>query len=142
MPKPIFQTTHLYKKIFSDKNTNIAQEDTGDEKESGQLSLDVYETPTELVIVAPVAGVRMQDINVSVTEDILTISGERHLEFTIPDDDYLIQECFWGNFSRSIVLPSTVDPSKVNAAYKNGILKITLPRTEKTKTKLIKIKSE
>jgi len=107
----------------------------------GQLSIDVYETPTLLVIVAPVAGVKLSDINVTVTEDVLTIKGARQQEFSIPEEDYLIQECFWGEFSRSIVLPSNVDSTKINATFKDSILTVTLPRTEKTKTKVVKIKA-
>jgi len=113
------------------------------EKEIGQLSLDIYETPKELTILAPIAGVSLDDINVSVTEDVLTIQGKRNHEFTINEDDYLIQECFWGKFSRSIVLPDYVDTSKINAGFKNGVLKITIPKTagENKGTKLIKIKA-
>lgn len=113
------------------------------EEEIGQLSVDVYESPNELIIVAPIAGVKLSDINLSVTEDVLTISGKRQLEFKIPQDDYLIQECFWGEFSRSIVLPDNVDQSRILASFKDGILKITIPKTDTgNKPKLIRIKSE
>ena len=108
----------------------------------GQLALDVYQTPTEIVILAPIAGVKMNDISVTVTEDVLTIKGKRYLEFNIPDEDYLTQECFWGDFSRSIVLPSSADTSKINAGMKDAVLKISIPRTERTKTRLIRIKTE
>lgn len=108
----------------------------------GQLALDVYQTPTEIVILAPIAGVKMNDISVTITEDVLTIKGKRYLEFNIPDEDYLTQECFWGDFSRSIVLPSSADTTKINAGMKDAVLKITIPRTERTKTRLIRIKTE
>jgi HSP20 family protein len=111
-------------------------------QEEGQLSIDVYETSKEIIIVAPVAGVRLEDINLTVTEDVLTIKGSRDNEFTISNDDYLIQECFWGEFSRSIVLPDNIDSTKINASFKDGVLKITIPRTAGgNKTKLIKIKA-
>ncbi len=113
-----------------------------DEDIEGQLALDVYQTSNEIVIVAPIAGVKMNDISVTVTEDVLTIKGKRYLEFNIPDEDYLTQECFWGDFSRSIVLPSSADTSKINASMKDAVLKISIPRTERTKTRLIRIKSE
>jgi len=73
----------------------------------------------------------------------LIIQGKRNHELTINEDNYLIQECFWGKFSRSIVLPDYVDTNKINAAFKNGILKITLHKTagENKGTKLIKIKA-
>ncbi len=70
---------------------NIEQEE---ENIEGQLALDVYQTPNEIVIVAPIAGVKMNDISVTVTEDVLTIKGKRYLEFNIPDEDYLTQESF------------------------------------------------
>lgn len=105
----------------------------------GQLALDVYQTPTEIVIVAPIAGVKLSDLNVSMTEDVLTIKGKRNLEFDIPEEDYLTQECFWGDFSRSILLPASIDGTKISASFKDAVLKISIPRTERTKTKLIRI---
>lgn len=108
----------------------------------GQLALDVCQTPTEIIVLAPVAGVKTDDINVTVTEDVLTIKGRRYMEINIPDEDYLTQECFWGDFSRSIVLPVSVDTTKINASFKDGVLMIRIPRTEPTKTKVIRIKTE
>lgn len=64
------------------------------------------------------------------------------MEINIPDEDYLTQECFWGDFSRSIVLPVSVDTTKINASFKDGVLMIRIPRTEPTKTKVIRIKTE
>jgi HSP20 family protein len=87
--------------------------------------------------------VKLSDINLSITEDVLTLSGKRNLEFQISTDDYLIQECFWGDFSRAIVLPDNIDQTRITASFKDGILKITIPKTSnKNKTKLIRIKSE
>ncbi len=113
------------------------------EKEIGQLSVDVYESPAELIILAPIAGVKLSDINISLTDDILTISGQRNLEFQSTGDDYLIQECFWGEFSRSIVLPDNIDQSRIGASFKDGILKISIPKTPgNNRTKLIRIKND
>ena len=112
------------------------------ENTDGQLALDIYQTPTHIVIVAPIAGVKMNDIDVSITEDVLTIKGKRYLEFDIPEEDYFTQECFWGDFSRSIVLPASVDPTKINAGFKDAVLKITIPKVERIKTKVVRIKAE
>jgi HSP20 family protein len=113
-----------------------------DEQEMGQLSVDVYELPGELVIIAPVAGIKLEDVNISLTEDVLTISGSRELEHKISKDGYLIQECFWGEFSRSIVLPDNINADKITASFKDGVLKITIPRTATgNATKLIRIKN-
>jgi HSP20 family protein len=122
---------------------NYSNEEHGEATvEVGQLSLDVYETGKELIIVAPIAGVKMDDINLSLTEDVLTISGKRNLENNVSEDDYLIQECFWGEFSRSIVLPDNADGTKIQASFKDGVLKIAIPRNaDNNKTKVIKIKS-
>ena len=133
MPKKAFQQ----KKLSPGKSGTLQPEDT-----EGQLALDIYQTPRHIVIVAPIAGVKLDDINVSVTEDVLTIKGKRHLEFDIPEEDYFTQECFWGDFSRTIVLPTAVDSTKINAAFKDAVLKITIPKTAQTKTKVVRIKSE
>lgn len=110
--------------------------------EQGQLAVDVYQTPTQIIVVAPIAGVKTNDIQISITEDVLTIKGKRCLEFNIPDEDYLTQECFWGTFSRSIVLPKSADSSHIEATLKDSVLKIILKRTEKEKTKVIRIKTD
>jgi HSP20 family protein len=120
-------------------NQNLLE---SNQEEEGQLALDVYQTPNEIVIVAPIAGVKIPDLHLSITEDVLTIKGKRCLEFDIPEEDYLTQECYWGNFSRSIVLPASVDTSKISASFKDAVLKISIPRTERTKTKLIRIKAD
>jgi len=126
------------KPLSADKGTSANLQ----EQTEGQLALDIYQTPKHLVVVAPIAGVKRDDINVTITEDVLTISGKRRLEFDIPEEDYFTQECFWGNFSRSIVLPSAVDSTKINASFKDCVLKISIPKTEATKTKVVRIKSE
>lgn len=112
--------------------------------ELGQLSVDVYESPAQLIILAPIAGVKLSDISLNLTEDVLTIEGHRRLEDEMAGDDYLIQECFWGAFSRSIVLPDNADTGRISASFKDGILKITIPKTGSgdQKTKLIRIKND
>ena len=113
-----------------------------DESTEGQLALDIYQTAADIVILAPIAGVKLNDINVAVTEDVLTIKGKRNLEFDVPEEDYFTQECFWGDFSRSIVLPAAVDTTRISATFKDAVLKITIPKSEKTKTRIVRIKTE
>lgn len=115
---------------------------TESEESLGQLTLDIYQTDTHLVIVAPIAGVKINDIDVSVTEDVLTIKGKRQHELTIATEDYFTQECFWGDFSRSVVLPASVDASKISASFKDSILKVTIPKTDHVQSKVIRIKPE
>jgi HSP20 family protein len=113
-----------------------------EEKSVGQLALDIYQTPTHIHIVAPIAGVRLSDITVSITEDVLTINGKRNLDFDVPEQDYFSQECFWGDFSRSVVLPAAVDTTKINASFKDAVLRVSIPKTEQNKTKIVRIKAE
>ncbi|MDP2625053.1 MAG: Hsp20/alpha crystallin family protein [Candidatus Peregrinibacteria bacterium] len=111
------------------------------EEQEGQLSVDVYQTDTEIIIVAPVAGSAPEEINISITEDVITIKGRREipLKDTIHQEDFYIQECFWGNFSRSIVLPAEVDTNNVQARFKYNILTIRIPKTERVRTRIVKI---
>lgn len=144
---PIRKTTTISPKTKENSRpanvgSRIIQEKIQEETTEGQLALDIYQTSRDIVIVAPIAGVKLSDLNLSVTEDVLTIKGKRYLEFDIPEEDYFTQECFWGDFSRSIVLPAAVDTTKINASFKDAVLKITIPRTERSKTKIVRIKTE
>ena len=114
-----------------------------DEEDSteGQLALDVYQTAKYIVILAPVAGVKLEDMSVEISDDVLTIKGHRQYEKTVSEDNYFTQECFWGDFSRSIVLPASVDSNKISASFNDGVLKIEIPKIEKAKSKVIKIKT-
>jgi len=111
-------------------------------EEEGRLTVDVYQTDDEIVIVAPVAGVSPDDIDISLSGDMITIKGKREMNPKENEVDYLYQECFWGSFSRTIILPSEIDPEKVKATLKEGILKIHLPKVKKEKVKKIKIVKE
>jgi len=88
-----------------------------------------------------VAGVQADDIAVSVTEGVLTISGRRGFEFNIDERDYVSKECFWGSFKRSIILPEYVDPAGIKATYKEGILTVRIPKVEPVKTRMVQIES-
>ena len=98
----------------------------------GQLVVDIYERDDFLIIESTIAGVRPQDIDVTVESDLIIIRGERKKE---PKGEvrYWYQECFWGKFSRTMVLPHPVKPEKVKASLKNGILTIILPKAEEGK---------
>jgi HSP20 family protein len=124
---------HTQAKILNDQDDG--------ESSDGQLALDVYQTQDDIVILAPIAGVKLEDMNVSVTDDVLTIKGKRSLNIDIPDENYYTQECFWGDFSRSIVLPASVNTNKISANFKDGVLKIEIPKIEKVRSKVIRIKT-
>lgn len=119
----------------------VSQSQYDDDAIEGQLALDVYQTDKHIVILAPVAGVKLEDMTVEVTDDVLTIKGHRKYEKTVEEENYFTQECFWGDFSRSIVLPASVDSNKINASFNDGVLKIEIPKIEKVRSKVIKIKT-
>ncbi len=102
-------------------------------------SVDVSESEDKIVVTAEVPGMKPEEIDVSLSDGILTIKGERKQEKEEKDKNYHLVEIKYGQFSRSIRLPAEVKEDKVSAEYKNGILKITLPKTEEAKKKEIKI---
>jgi len=108
----------------------------------GQLTIDVYQTPNEIVIKSTIAGVSPEDIDISITNDMITIKGRRQKDEEVKEEDYYYQECYWGPFSRSVILPVDVEVDRADASMKNGILTIRLPKVEKVKTKKITIKAE
>ena len=94
----------------------------------GQLAVDVMETRDKIIIRTAVAGVTPEDLDVHVTSDLVTIRGERKVEKTAHDATMHYQECFWGAFSRSIVLPHQVNPDEADAVFKDGVLTLTIPK--------------
>lgn len=121
---------------------NLAKNADWMEDYEGQLAVDVYQTDDSIVLKAPIAGVRPEDLELTITDEVVTIKGERKVVEEISRENYLAQECYWGGFSRSYVLPVPVTSEKAQAALKNGILTITIPKQEKTKAKKIEIKTE
>ena len=107
----------------------------------GQLTIDVYQTPNEIVIKSTVAGVNPEDIDISISNDMVTIKGSRRKDEDVRTEDYYYQECYWGAFSRSVILPVDVEADRTEASFKNGVLTIRLPKIEKVKTRKIKVKA-
>lgn len=103
------------------------------------LAVDVFRHKNKLIILAPIAGITIEDINVAISDDILTIKGERKLEEDVSNQNYFSREVSWGKFSRSIVLPISVNIDKVAAFYKKGILRIELPIIEDDRSRVIPI---
>ncbi len=93
-----------------------------------QLPLDVYQTDTDIVITLIMAGVRIADIDIAITNDILTIKGVRVKNEEVKQRDYYYQECYWGPFSRSVIVPAEIKTDLIKASLKNGILTIRLPK--------------
>ena len=105
-------------------------------------SLDVAETKDELVVKAEVPGMEPKDIDISLSDGVLTIKGEKKQEKEEKEADYHLVERSYGAFTRSVRLPKEVQSDKISASYKDGILNVTLPKSEKAKKKEIKIKVE
>jgi HSP20 family protein len=111
-----------------------------DGEPEGQLTVDVYQTANDIIVESAIAGVSPDDIDVNVTSDSISIRGSRKREKTVRDEDYLYQECYWGKFGRSIILPQEVDPEGAEVKFKNGILTVTLPKANKKKTRKLKVR--
>lgn len=111
------------------------------EDEEGELTVDVYETPTEIVVQSMVAGVRPEDLSVSITRDSVTVKGRREENRTVNDENYVLKELYWGTFSRTITLPHEVDIENSEAIERHGLLVLKLPKIDKAKKTTVKVKS-
>ncbi|MDO8505807.1 MAG: Hsp20/alpha crystallin family protein [bacterium] len=100
-------------------------------RSEGELAVDVYETSKAIFIKTAIAGVKPEDLHLALTSDMLTIRGKRHDESGEEERKYLCQECHWGEFSRTIILPGEVNTVKAEATFKSGLLVIKLPRAKK-----------
>lgn len=110
-------------------------------KYEGQLAIDVFQTEEEIVIKSTIAGVKPEDVDITIDNDMITIKGERKTEEKISKDNYFYQECYWGSFSRSVILPCEIETDKIAAEIKNGVLTVHLPKVNKTKTRKVTVKA-
>ncbi|HZJ41827.1 MAG TPA: Hsp20/alpha crystallin family protein [Patescibacteria group bacterium] len=108
-----------------------------DDEEEGQLAIDVYHDDKRIVIKSTIAGAQPENLKISLHNDLLIIKGKRENKEIIPEDNYLFKECYWGPFSRSIILPSEVDSKRVEAEIENGVLTIILYKEKPEKIKVV-----
>jgi len=108
-------------------DTNTPQSDWPSVAE-GQLSVDIFETEDALVIQSAIAGVSAEDLDIYVNSDMVTIRGARSGDARRQSATMHFEECFWGAFSRTVMLPASVNPSLATSELKNGVLTITLPK--------------
>lgn len=108
--------------------------------QEGQLTVDVYQTTADIVIQSTIAGVSQGDLDITIANDMVTIKGRRAREERVPEENFYYQECYWGSFSRSVILPAEVKGEEAEATLKNGILTIRLPKAEKEKLKKIPVR--
>lgn len=110
------------------------------EKE-GELTVDVYQTSDQIVIKTMVAGVRPEDLDIAITRDLVTIRGKREEDRSVKNNDYFVQELYWGAFSRSITLPEEIDVEESEAIEKHGLLIIKMPKLDKARQTKLKVKT-
>ena len=111
-------------------------------KSEGQLAVDVYHTGTEFCIQAPIAGVSPDDLDISVENEMVVIKGVRNEPEQGKEKNYFYKECYWGPFSRQIILPEDVDIQRIKASLKKGVLMIKIPRVKRIKKKKINVVAE
>ena len=141
----------MKKRSFFEKLTGIVKtddEEVLDEQDEsleteteGQLAIDMYQTPSEIVVKTMVAGVKPEDLDVSITRDMVTIKGKREESNDFAGNDFFHKELYWGAFSRTIILPQEIDVEESEAINKNGLLIIKMPKIDKNRQAKLKIKS-
>lgn len=135
------------KKNYSERNMKENNKDKKssnwieEENEEAELSVDVYQTSTDIVVQAMVAGVKPEDLNLSIARDIITIRGKREENRHIDEENYFTKELYWGWFSRTISLPVEVEPEEVEATEKHGLITIKIKKVDKEKKNTIKVRS-
>jgi len=129
-------------KIVIENDPKSAAMDEQVDEIEGQLTVDVYQDGDDIVVQSTVAGVSPDDLDIHITPESVTVKGSREKSQKIEDKEYFYQECFWGRFSRSVILPVEVDPEKSTAIVKNGVLTVRMPRLNRQKGKKVKVKAD
>ncbi len=135
------QTQPTIQHVQPTQHAATAKKEDWIQEPEGQLTIDVYQTPADIVIKSTIAGVTNDNLDISITNDMITIKGKRERDDSISDENYYYQECYWGAFSRSVILPVDIKADEAEAVLKNGILSIRLPKAEKEKRKRIEVKT-
>jgi len=123
--------------VKEDKSNDWMEE----ENQEAELTVDVYQTPTEIIVQTMVAGVKPEDLEVTIARDMITIRGKREESRKIEEENYFSKELYWGAFSRTILLPQEIEPEESEATEKHGLLTIKLQKIDREKKTNVKIKS-
>lgn len=115
------------------KNKATPKQEWFTEDYEGQLAIDVYQTKENIIVKSTIAGVKPEDLEIYLHNDLLTIRGKREHQVENEEPDYFYKECYWGGFSRSVILPVEVQSDKVDATLKNGVLTVILPKANKSR---------
>jgi HSP20 family molecular chaperone IbpA len=112
-----------------------------EEEQEAELTIDLYQTQSEIIVQAMIAGVHPDNLSIDITRDTISIRGKREENQSINKENYFVQELYWGTFSRSITLPEEIDPEEAEAIEKHGLLIIKLPKIDKNRETKLKVKS-
>jgi len=118
------------------------EQDDSSSKEEGQLAIDVYETENDIVVQSTIGGIKAEDLDISIEDDMVTIRGSRENKIEKEGKKYFYQECYWGAFMRKLILPEEVDASKSKAVIKEGILTLSMPKIHRKTKKKIAVERE
>lgn len=135
------KSIHLQKNGKSKLTTEDEDADWLEEEEDGELTVDVYQTAHDIVVQSMIAGVQPDNLSITITRDLITIKGKREVARGVNEDNYFIKELYWGSFSRTISLPEEVEIDEAEAIEKHGLLTIKLPKINKDKQTVLKVKS-
>ena len=141
--KPQAQEEPARKVVVDEHDEPLPPEEEEQEQQeeiTGQLPVDVYQSPNEIVIRAFVAGVRADMLDISITRDMVTVSGAREAREEVDAADYFHKELYWGAFSRTILLPEEIDVDGSSASAKDGLLTLILPKLDKSRETKLKVK--
>ena len=145
--EPVYPRTFTPRGQEKSHHLEIDQEESQDEPDNtaeaddeGELTVDIYEKDDSIVIQSTVAGVKPESLDVSITDDTITIRGERRREEEVHEENYYYKELFWGIFSRSVILPEEIDEDAEEATLKHGLLTIKLPKKRRGQAQKLKVK--
>lgn len=130
--------THL--RVETDEREHAREDTPEPAEEEGELTVDIYDKGDAIVIQSTVAGVKPEDLDVSITNDSVTIRGRRERHEEVREDSYYYKELFWGTFSRSVILPEEIEEDMAEAALKHGLLSIRLPKKRRGVVQKLKVK--
>lgn len=125
-----------------DENDAETPATTEETEEEGQLTVDIFDNGSDLIIQSTVAGVKPEDLDLSITNDMITIRGKRQRHEEVTEENYYYKELYWGTFSRSVILPEEIDSEKSEATLKNGLLTVKLPKKRRDVKQKIRVKME
>ncbi|MDD5639923.1 MAG: Hsp20/alpha crystallin family protein [Candidatus Pacebacteria bacterium] len=120
-------------------NPDFEEDSKWSHAEEGRLVVDVYETDHDLVIQSAIAGIKTEELDIALENDMMIIKGERRDPSALKNKKYFVKECYFGPFIREIILPREIDTSKIKAEIKEGILIIKMPKVERAKNKRINL---